>query len=146
MVTLTLSVTGSPKKRLVDMALGKCGILDYDADQAAFVLNELDALMLTWPFDQLGYVPADYGTGSLEDLTGIDPKWDLAVALSLAQGVAPLMMNATPLSGHALAQLATQMSLLRASVATLPTGVIVSAPAGEGNRRFGRFSRFIHET
>jgi hypothetical protein len=146
MTVVTLAVTGSPKKRLVEMALGKCGILDYTPEEAAFMVNELDALMLTWPFDQLGYVPADYGTGSLEELSGTDPKWDLAVALSLAEAISPLMMNATPLGPDAKAQLARQMSLLRSSVATVPTGIIVSAPSGEGNRRYGRISRFIHET
>lgn len=144
MVSITLPVTGSPKKRVVDMAFGKCGILDYDADQAAFVLNELDAMMMTWPFDQLGYAQ-QYGTGSLEELTGIDPKWDLAAALSLAEIVSPLLMNGQPLSPAATAQKVRQLSLLSASVATLPTSIMVSVPAGEGNRRLGRNSRFIRE-
>lgn len=145
MVTITLPVTGSTKKRLVEMALGKCGILDYDPDQAAFALNELDALALTWPFDQLGYNQPGYGTGSLEELTGFAPKWDLAVSLALAASIAPLMMNAAPLGPEAKAQLAKQMALLTSFVATIPTGKMISAVSGAGNRRFGR-SAFIHET
>jgi hypothetical protein len=145
MTTIPLSTIGSPKKRLVEMALGKCGILEYTPEEAAFVLNELDALMLTWPFSGLGYVQPDYGTGSLEELSGTDPQWDLAVSLALAEAIAPLMANAQPLAPSALAAKARQISLLGAAVATTPTGIIVSSPAGAGNRRLGR-SAFIHET
>jgi hypothetical protein len=137
--------TGSPKKKIVDMAFGKCGIIDYDTDQAVLALNELDSLMLTWPFDQLGYSQPLSGTGSLEEISGIDPRWDLVTALSLAEAVAPLALNAQPLGSDAKSVLARQMSQLRAYVATIPSGIMVSTPAGAGNRRFG-FSTFIHET
>jgi hypothetical protein len=146
MVSLTLPVTGSPKKRIVEMALGKCGILDYAPEEAAFALNELDALMLSPPFDTLGYSQPSYGTGGLEELSGIDPKWDLAASLALAESISPLMSNAQPLSAATLAAKARQMSLLNAAVATLPMSIIVSAPSGEGNRRLGRSSRFIRES
>lgn len=145
MVTLTLTDSGSPKKRLVDIAFEECGISDYDAEQAASALRKLDSLMLEYPFDQLGYVPATYGTGSLEELTGFDPRWDQAVALSLAQRLAPKELNGTPLSGDSKAALARSMSLLYSYVAIIPSAIMVSAPAGEGNRRYGR-SPYIHET
>ena len=132
MTTISLPATGSPKKKLVDMAFGKCGIIGYDADQATLALSELDSLMVTWPFDQLGYsLPFDGTSSNLEELSGIDPRWDLVTALSLAEAIAPLALNATPLGPDAKAVMARQMSLLRAYVATIPSAIGIGRTAGQ---------------
>jgi hypothetical protein len=143
MPSISLPSTGSTKKDLVETALEACGVADYTAEDSASILRKLRMMMAEHPFSALDYYEGD---GALEELSGFSAQWDQAVSLSLAQRISPKEMNGQPMSGEAKAQLARSMSLLHAFAAAIPTAIMVSAPAGAGNRARYGFGPFIHES
>lgn len=140
-MTITINTaTDAPLKRdIVEMAFGDLAMSGYEfgrtPEEVKDALNRLDALMSEWPFDQLGYLQADYGAGSGEDSSGIARKHLRAVAGSLALDLAGMM--GTTLAKEPAARIAQAVSRLYSSseVAVIPTMPHSSGtPAGAGSR------------
>jgi hypothetical protein len=145
MVSLTTATTGSPKRKVIRTAYEGCGITEWTPEEEESALVALGDLMQEWPFSVLGYVE---GSGTAEELTGFDRRWDQVAGLSLAQRLSPTALNGQPLSPESKAALSRSRIQLESYAGTLsmPTATMVSAISGEGNRRaLGSFP-FIHET
>jgi hypothetical protein len=145
MVAIALPITGSTKRSLLDTAFEECGITERTPDEEASALRKLNQMMFEWPFSVLGY---DAGDTTAEELSGFDPRWDQAVALALAQRLAPKELNGQPLSPESKAALSRSRIQLESYAGTLsmPTATMVSAISGEGNRRMLGSLPFIHES
>lgn len=147
MVTLTLGNGGPPKRQIIEMAFGEIGSAGYEfgrtPEEVNDALGRLNALMREHPFSTLGYSQPTFGIGSPDELSGLSDQWMNAVALKLAQRLAPIM-GAT-MSTEAKGALASSMALLNAYAATIPTMPIAAqTPRGAG-ARWG-FGPFIAET
>jgi hypothetical protein len=145
MTTIILPTIGTAKGELIATAFEECGISEYTPEEEASAMRKLGQLMLEWPFSVLGYVA---GSGSGEELTGFDPRWDQVSSLALAQRLAPKDMNGQPMSTESRAALSRSRTQLESYAGTLsmPTATMVSAISGEGNRRTRGSFPFIHET
>jgi hypothetical protein len=146
MTTIPLP-SGPPKRRIIEMAFGKCGLAGYEfgrtPEEVNDALTELDAMMLEWPFSGLGYVQPAYGLGKPEELSGIPDDTTAAVATQLALRLAPNMGKT--LSPEANAAVARSMALLHAKVAEIPTMPFAAHTLrGAGSRT--PFGPFIEET
>lgn len=89
-----LIIPGGPTKRaIIDLAFDDCGssnhIFERTPEEYGQALRKLNAMMLEWPYDQLGYIQPDYADGDTQDGTGIDRKHTQAVATGLALRIAP---------------------------------------------------------
>jgi hypothetical protein len=145
MTTIILPTIGSAKLKVIRSAYKDCGITEWTAEEEESALTALGDLMQEWPFSVLGYVE---GSGSAEELTGFDRRWDQVAALSLAQRLSPTALNGQPLSQESRAALSRSRTQLESYAGTLsmPTATMVSAISGEGNRRTRGSFPFIHET
>lgn len=133
MPTITLPVGGVPKGQIVRRALKVWGVRqDREPSEVVDALDNLNAMMAEPPFNLLPYERPNYGSGSLEDLSGIDPQYEQAVMLSLAKLCAP--NEGAQLPGNSEAALARSMASLRADLATVPTMKLGTFVAGAGNR------------
>lgn len=136
MPQITLPMTGVPKRNFIEGAFEEWGVNGYEFERTpqeiAKALRRLNAMMQEWPFSMLGYVGSDYGVGSVDGLSGVDPAYEQAVTLSLAQRLAPA--EGAQLSPDTKAVLARSMARLASSVSTIPTAVFMSSPAGAGNK------------
>lgn len=146
-ITLTLGTSGPLKRDIIELAFGELAMAGYEfgrtPDEIRDALLRLNAMMREWPFSTLGYQQPDYGNGSAEDVSGVDPQWLNVIASKLALRIAPAF--GASMSPDAKANLATAMSLLQAGAATIPTMPLArNTPRGAGNR--GGFGTFINET
>lgn len=148
-ITLTLSTDGPLKRTIIELAFGEVGSAGHEfgrtPEEITDALTRLNALMLEWPFSNLGYVQPDYGVGSADDASGIPASTLNAVAAQLALRIAP-MMGAT-VSPEARANAMRGLAVLRSEYATVPTMPIAAhTPRGAGNRlAFGPFISELSE-
>lgn len=150
MTTIPLA-SGPPKRRIIEMAYGKCGLAGYELGRTPEELNdaasELDAMMLEWPFSLLGYAQPTYGVSNGDEQSGIPPDTLAAVATQLAVRLAPNMGKT--LSPEAQRGVARSMALLYAHpmVTQIPTQPFQAhTPRGMGNKGFRQFiNPFIEE-
>lgn len=145
MTVIALPTIGTAKSELIATAFEECGISEHTPEEENSAMRKLGQLMLEWPFSALAYVA---GSGSGEELTGFDPRWDQVVSLALAQRMASKELNGQPLPQESRAALSRSRTQLESYAATLamPTATMVSAISGEGNRRTRGSIPFIHET
>lgn len=134
--------SGPPKRRIIEMAFGKCTLAGYEFGRTPEEINdamsELNAMMLEHPFSGLGFVQPTYGLGTADELSGIPDDTLAAVATQLALRLAPNMGKT--LSPEALGAIARSKALLEAKVAAIPTMPAAShTPRGAGSRGFGPF-------
>lgn len=134
-----LPIPSGPRNReIIDRAYRACGIKDAlferTAEEYADGIDLLDDMMLESPFDKLGFVSGDDGEGNrVEDESGIDRKWLQAVALSLAERLAPVIGKT--LSPHVLKAKVRSYSILCTSVIGIPDAQYADgAPRGAGAR------------
>jgi hypothetical protein len=149
-ITLDLSTDGPPKRQLIELAFGDIGSAGYEfgrtAEEVADGLLRLNALMLEWPWNALGYQQPTYGLGNPDDSSGINPEAMNAVSSALALRLAPAM-GAT-LSPEAQANLSRAAAKAYALTATIPTMPMAhDTPRGLGSEhRIGfALSPFIEE-
>lgn len=145
----TIPLPGGPtKRRIIEMAFGKCAMAGYEfgrtPEETNDAMSELDAMMLEHPFSLLGYVGSPYGIGSPDEQSGIPDDTLAAVATQLALRIAPNMGKT--LSPEANGAVARSMALLEAKVATIPVMPMEhNTVRGSGSRRSG-FGPFIQES
>ncbi len=148
-MSITIPTPAGPeKRRIIEMAFGKCTLAGYEfgrtAEETNDALSELNAMMLEHPFSALGYVQPVYGIGSAEDLSGIPDDTLAAVATQLALRIAPNMGKS--LSPEAQTAIQRSMDYLQAKVATIPTMPFAAhTPRGAGGRTIAR-GPFIEES
>lgn len=136
--------TGPLKRRIIEMAFGKCTLAGYEfgrtPEEINDALSELNAMMLEWPFDTLGFVQPAYGVGSADELSGIPDDTLAAVGMQLALRLAPNMGKTLPPEAQVMIQ--KSMALLHARAATVPVmpmGAHTPRGAGHKNSAFGPF-------
>jgi hypothetical protein len=143
--TVTI-VTGRPKNDLIEMAYEFCGSAGYEfertAEEVSSALRQLDTMMTGWPFDQMGYDPATYGSGLPEDPSGLAEKDVPVVFMHLAELIAPGMGASLPAQALAAKKRAWASACSRyADTPTMPRAE--KTPAGMGNRPYARFAPFL---
>lgn len=142
-VIVPLGLGTIPKRKIVEMAFSKCGMAGYEfgrtPEEVADALNHLDALMAEWEVAglALGYLPASYGSGDPDQLSGLAASTLNAVSSHLALLIAPLMGKT--LSPEAQTNLSRSMALLRAQSATVPSMPRRGDVRGAGSRGRGTF-------
>lgn len=149
-ISLPLDPGGKPKRDIIEMAFEDCGTAGFEfertPEEVGSALRKLNAMMLEWPWDQLGYAQPDYGSGLPEDESGI-PGYSLsAVASYLALRIAPTMGKT--LSNEQRTALARSLGMIQSKVAAIPqTPFAPNTPRGMGATWSGRafFSPFINE-
>ena len=147
-VTVPIGLGTVPKRRIVELAFGECGMTGYEfgrtPEEVADALVRLDAMMAQWESEGilLGYVFTDYGSGDPDDLSGIPRSTLNAVSTQLAWRLAPMIGKT--MAPEVYANMARAMTLLRAQYATIPNMPRHNAPRGAGNRRLW-FGPFINE-
>jgi hypothetical protein len=147
-MTITVPLPGGPKKRrIIEMAYGKLTLGGYEfgrtPEEIDDAISELDALMLEYPYSELGYVQPSYGIGTADDQSGIPDDTLAAVAGGLATRLAANMGKTLP--PEALGSIARSKALLEAKVAAIPTMPFAQhTPRGLGNRH--AIGPFIEET
>jgi hypothetical protein len=120
---------GRPKRDIIEIAFDDCGLAGYEFDRTpeeqTIALRKLNALMLEWPWNKLGYVQPVYGVGQAEEPSGLDDKYVHAVAQYLALRIAPGI--GASLQPEQRASMARSLATLQAEVATVPE---VEVPVG----------------
>lgn len=138
MATVLPIPSGPTNREIIDRAYRSLGLKDSMFARTAEEYQEgvevLASMMLESPFDQLGYVQFSGGEGNrVEEESGIDRKWLEAVALSLAERLAPMIGKT--LSPHTLKAKVRAYSQLCASVVAVPEAVHrPGTPRGAGAR------------
>lgn len=122
-MSIVLSLpTGRPKRDIIEVAFDDCGLAGYEFDRTpeeqTMALRKLNALMLEWPWNRLGYVQPTYGVGQAEEPSGLDDKHVNTVAQYLALRIAPGI--GVTLAPEQRATLARSFATLQAEVATVP--------------------------
>ena len=148
-VVLTIVTTGRPKRFILERAfefISSAGYeFDHTPEEVGSALAELDMMMAEWPWNQLGYNAATYGTGLPEDLSGLPDSALSAVSKYLGLRIAPGM--AATVSAEAKAAMTRSYNLLFASVASPPAMPFApNTPRGAGNRWGSTWGPFINET
>jgi hypothetical protein len=139
MVAITVTLTGTPKRNLLEMAFENCGSAGFEfertPEELGSALRKLNAMMYEWPWNLLPYNQPTYGSGVVDDFSGVPNDAIAAVAMTLALRIAPTM-GAT-LSPEASAELVRSRSIVEANYAVIPTQYMGDdTVAGAGNRRF----------
>lgn len=129
MPIIDVPLIGKPKQVILEMAFEDCGLAGYDFDRTpgeiSAALRRLNALMLEWPWNLLGFVQPPYGEGAPEELSNI-PDFALnTVAQYLALRIAPQM--AATLAPEQRAAMSRSLMTMQGELATIPT---VSLPRG----------------
>jgi hypothetical protein len=143
MAVIDVPLIGKPKQVILDMAFEDCGLAGYDFDRTpgeiSAGLRRLNALMLEWPWNLLGYVQPPYGEGAPEELSNI-PDFALnTVAQYLALRIAPQM--GASLSPEQRAAMSRSLMTLQGELATIPdVQMPAGTPLGAGNGRRYPFS------
>ena len=130
------------------MAYEEASLAGYEFDvtpeELSTALRRLDALMAEWePTIALGYnFPAIFGTGDLNDPSGI-PDFAIDVAAKyLALRIAPMMGKTY--SAESRYALAAGMRDLRARTVVVPTATLPrTTPRGTGNRWLSRWMPYV---
>lgn len=140
--------SGPTIKEIVDLAFSAVGSSDImfgnTENEYADAVNSLNAMMSEYPFDQLGYVVEDAAGVRLEEESGIARAYQVAVAYSLAERMAPGM--GVSMSARALKTKNNAYSRLCAAVATIPEAEYSpGTPRGIGHRHAVRSSPFFPE-
>lgn len=133
--------SGPTNKELIDLAY--LGIAISDAmfgrspEEYAGAGKLLRAMMAEWPYDQLGFIQEDGAGLRIEEESGIARAYSQAVALGLAERLAPAIgKSMTPEARKALAR---SYSRLCGAVSTIPLAQYADATAvGAGQRRYRR--------
>lgn len=141
-ITITLDPTGPTKRQIVELAFGKITMPGHEfaktADEIADALTHLNALMLEWPYNLLGYEQSDYALGSVAESSGISREALNGVAAALALRLAAAYGR--PLSAEARADMASANGKLHSLVAAVPTMPLArDTPSGSGSRSGRRF-------
>ncbi len=131
---------GRPKRDIIELAFDDCGFAGYEFDRTpeeqSMALRKLNALMMEWPWSQLGYDQPSYGVGQVEGPSGLPDEAINAVAQHLALRIAPGL--AATLSPEARASMAQSRATLFAQIATVPTMPMPgNTPRGTGHRPLG---------
>lgn len=142
MPTITLDGTGPTKASLVEGAYSFCGLNAFEYDRTPeemiaglVALNDLAAALLTEGID-LGFDFPTYGSGLLEEPSGIPTGAARPIKALLAQTLAP-GLGAT-LTDDARAVLTTAMSKLYAINAAAPVARIPAQRMLSSGVRHGR--------
>jgi len=137
MTVLITIPTGRPKRDIIEMAFDDCGLAGYEFDRTpeeqTMALRKLNALMLEWPWNLLGYNQPDYGVGLAEGPSGLPDEAISGTAQYLAMRIAPGIGNT--ISPELKATMARALANIEALTATIKT--IDPAPGtavGAGNR------------
>ena len=137
-MTITISVpVGRPKRDIIELAFDDCGLAGYEFDRTpeeqSMALRKLNALMLEWPWNKLGYAQPAYGAGQVEGASGLPDAAINAVAQYLALRIAPGIGNT--LSAESRASMAHSRAVLFGEIATIPDMSLPGNTArGQGNR------------
>lgn len=137
MPVLTINVAGRPKRDLIEMAREFAGLAGYEFDatpeEIASHLRKLDVMMAAWPWSELGYDAATYGSGLPEDPTGIPDDAVEGVANNLALRIAPGL--GASLSGEARAALAVSTNYVTSKYGGAPPTMPIAynTPRGAGH-------------
>ncbi len=134
---------GPTNRELIDLAY--LGLAMSDAmfgrtpEEYASAGVLLRAMMAEWPFNLLGFIQEDGAGLRIEEESGIPRQYAQAVALSLAERLAPAIGKS--MAPEARKRLARSFSLLCGAVATIPEAQYADATVmGSGHRRF-RYGR-----
>lgn len=145
-MTVTLSLpAGRPKRDIIELAFDDCGLAGYEfdrtADEQTMALRKLNALMLEWPWNTLGYSQPSYGVGQVEEPSGLPDDAINAVAQYLALRIVPGM--GASLSPEQRATNARSLATLQAQYAVIPDSTLPgNVPLGSGRRGYrSRFSQ-----
>jgi P22 tail accessory factor len=115
--------TGRPKRDLVKRAYALCGVADYEfglsPEEVGAGVDELEAMMMQWPWNALGYASSEYGDGLPEEACGLESWAFPAVSSYLAVSLAPQIGKT--LSREFMVQAARSMRSIEARVSTIPT-------------------------
>jgi hypothetical protein len=137
MTVLITIPTGRPKRDIIELAFDDCGMAGYEFDRTpeeqTMALRKLNALMLEWPWNLLGYNQPDYGVGLAEGPSGLPDEAISGTAQYLAMRIAPGIGNT--ISPELKATMARALANIEALTATVQT--IEPAPGtavGTGNR------------
>lgn len=137
-MTIVISTpVGRPKRDIIELAFDDCGLAGYEFDRSpeeqGVALRKLNALMMEWPWNQLGYNQPSYGAGQVEGPSGIPDFAINAVAQYLALRIAPGIGNT--LSPEARASMVQSRATLFAQLATVPSMAMPgNTPRGTGQR------------
>lgn len=132
-------VSSSTKATVLEMAaeeLASAGYeFDHGPDEIASWLRKLDALMLTSPYDGLGYnSPSPIGTGDQLDPSGLPDKTLQTVAVALGLRISPSWGKT--MSGTTHRDFVVGENAIRTMVQTIPTMPLRrGTPVGSGNKR-----------
>lgn len=143
-MTVILNIpAGRIKRDIIELAFDDCGLAGYEFDRTPeeqnMALRKLNAMMLEWPWSQLGYAQPTYGVGRAEDASGLPDEAVNAVAQYLALRIAPGIGNT--LSPEQRASMARSLQTMQAQIAVVPVmRQRANTPLGSGRRRWGRYS------
>ena len=122
MTEIYLPATGKPKMYIMDLAFDDIGLssgeFERTADEYAQALRKLNALMMEFPFSELGYAQPVDGDGQPEELSNLGNKAIPAVAAQLALRLAPAFGKA--LSREYIKAAGRSFTLLCSEYATIP--------------------------
>ncbi len=129
--------SGPTNREIIDRAYQVLGLSDSmfarTPEEYASAVLSLGAMMLEWPYDQLGYIYEDAAGIRVEEESGIDRKWLEAAAYGLADRIGPTVGK--ELSAAARKIGAQQHSRLCSGVATVPeSDYAPGTPRGSGHR------------
>lgn len=137
------------KRQIVEMAYEECSLAGYEfnvtPEELFSGLRKLDALMSEWAVlsMDLGYnAPATFGSGDLDDYSGIPDAAVQGAAISLAIAIMPAMGKS--MGSETRARYSRSMDAIKAMCAALPVMVRPrGVPRGAGNRNYGVWSPFL---
>lgn len=123
-MTTVVPVSGNPptKGALIDMAFEDCRLSGFDFDRTPeedlMALRRLNAMMLEWPWSNLGYASPNFGEGSSGELSDIPPDATHGVSQALALRLMTAFGKTIPDSFRITA--AQSIAYIRGQYATVP--------------------------
>ena len=129
---------GRPKRDIIELAFDDCGLAGYEFDRTpeeqGVALRKLNAMMMEWPWNGLGYRQPAYGQGEADEASGLPDSAVNAAAQYLALRIAP-GMGAT-ISPEQRATNARSLLLIQSEHAATPPSIVAGAMlTGAGQRR-----------
>lgn len=129
--------SGPTNREIIDRAYQVLGLSDSmfgrTEEEYASAMLPLGAMMLEWPFDQLGFIYEDAAGMRVEEESGIARKYLDAVAYALAERLAPMIGKALPAEANKPKN--RTYSKLCADVAVIPAAQFTDATfRGSGHR------------